>query len=147
MKKLALVVIMALMVLANKLLACSVSVNDNAQKNLLTAHAANYLDVSLVSVTKTSAEEYGRSFIGEDSYHCPLYLQTRARISFKYSPRKFENCDGSVVVTRKQYMGAELPSGPIEELEYTEGNAACSTSYPRPIPIPRPLPCIPGRTC
>lgn len=147
MKKLTIVVIFALMVLANKLWACSVSVDDNAQKNLLAAHAASHLDISLVSVSKTNVEDYARTFSGEDSYECPLYLVTTARVSFKYSPRKFQNCDASVVVTRRQYMGVDIPTGPIDELEFAEANAACSTSLPRPIPVPRPIPCIPGRTC
>lgn len=149
MQKLAIIIVMLLVVLVNKVFACSVSVNDNFQKNLLAAYGASHLDIALSTVSDTDVEDYARTFDGVDPYECPLYLETSARVSFQYSPKKFENCDASVVVHHRQYMGSVAPTGPIDELTYSEMTAACSTSLPRPVPLPRPLPrpCIPGVNC
>jgi hypothetical protein len=141
MKKLAAALIVLVLALVQNVFACSVSVNDLYQKNLLTAHGASHLNISFSTVNSISITGYSKLFIGEDPVsHCPEWLQTQARISFRYSPRKYETCDASLTVTRREFMG-ETPTGPIEELSYSEAHAACSTS------IPRPRPCIPGRTC
>lgn len=143
MKKLALIALLVLIVVVNKAFACSVSINDKAQKNLLIAHGASHLDIALTTVSDSGLVSYVRSFEGADEFECPQYLITSAKVSFKYRPSKFESCDASVIVTRRLYMGDEFPAGPMEQLSYSSPLAACSTSLPRPIPRP----CIPGYSC
>ncbi|HXH75743.1 MAG TPA: hypothetical protein VNJ08_12290 [Bacteriovoracaceae bacterium] len=119
---------------------------DNFQKNLLVAHAASHLDISLGKVTSTTIANYSRSFLGEHPSDCPDFLRTEAKISFKYAPAKFQKCDASVTVVRKYFMGdlLESPEVLLEELTYLGETAACSTTA---IPRPFPRPCIPGYTC
>lgn len=127
--------------------ACSVAINDNYEKNLLVAQAASHMNISLAKVTSTTIAEYSRSLLGNiEPFDCPEFLSTQARISFKYKPKKNQNCDASVVVHHQQYMG-EVPGTPLYELDFSEMTAACSTSSgpilipsPHRIPIPVPIP-------
>src|SRR6476620_231598 len=109
MKKLVLIAIMVLIVVVNKVFACSVHVNDLYEKNLLAAHGANHLALDLASVRSHQPPDYAQACEGADAYECPLYLCTSAKVIFAYSPSKFQHCNASVVVTRRQYMGSELP--------------------------------------
>ena len=112
-------------------MACSVMVNDNAQKNTLAALAASHLDISLVSVSSTQISAYGKSFGAEDpSTHCPQYLNTRATITFAYGPSADESCDAQVTVIRSEFIG-EVLSGPLENVEFINMTAACSVATQR----------------
>jgi hypothetical protein len=121
--------------------ACSIAVNHNYQKNLLVAHAASELNVALSSVTATSLTEYDHDLEGSEPVsHCPLYLISRAKVSFNYSPARYQTCSASVIVEMREFMG-EVPSGPILEVTSTNAELACSTSI-TVIRDPRRLPPI-----
>jgi len=139
MKKFGFMLFGVALILSHNVMACSVAVNDNYQKNLLIAHGASHLDVALSSVSSTTLSGYSRHFVGEIPYSaCPENLETSATISFRYSPARFQNCNATVTVTRVEFIG-EVPTGPIETLSYSGLSASCSTSIPRPVIIK--LPC------
>jgi hypothetical protein len=128
--------------------ACSVSVNDNYQKNLLVAHAASYYDLALTGVTSTAIVDYARSFEGAGGgASCPDYLVTEARVTLEHRPKVSEECSNAITVRIRSYMGDGLPDGPMEEVEFISPELACSTSsgpYIRlrrrmPVRIPRPV--------
>ena len=127
--------------------SCSVAINDNYEKNLLVAHAASHLDISIGSVTATTIAEYSKTLLGNvEPYDCPEYLSTQAKISFKYKKKKFQSCSASIFVKHDQYMGEE-PGVPLYELDFSSITLACSTSSgviiaPRPTPRPVPIPPI-----
>lgn len=128
--------------------ACSVSVDDNYQKNLLVAHAASYYDLALTGVSSTAIADYARSFEGGGGgASCPDYLVTEARVTFEHKPRVNQECSNTITVRIRSHMGDELPDGPMEEVEFISPELACSTSsgpYIRlrrriPVRIPRPV--------
>ncbi|MGE3611796.1 MAG: hypothetical protein AB7I27_19560 [Bacteriovoracaceae bacterium] len=120
-------------------LACSVSVNDNFQKNLLIALGASHLDIPLTKVSATTLSGYVKSFEGADPVsECPQHLVTAASIHFKYSPSLYQTCEANVTVNRNYFIG-EIPDGPIEQVNFSGMSASCSTTIPRI--------CLPGRRC
>ncbi len=109
--------------------ACSVSVNDTYQKNLLVAHAAGFFDLALTDVEATSMEDYGRSFEGgSGGGSCPDYLVTEARVTITHKPKPSEECTSTITVRVSAYLGDGVPAGPMEEVEFTAPALACSTS-------------------
>lgn len=134
-QKVIILMALSLLVAWSDLMACSISVNDNLQKNLLAAFGASHLDLSLASVSKTTFHSYSKVAEEEDpDTLCPQYLRTTAKISFKYSPGVLRNCEATVKVSRRQFIG-EVPEGPIETLSFSEVSSSCSV---RPIII-RPI--------
>ncbi len=142
MKKIILVMAITLFLASKHLLACSVHVDDNYQKNLLAAHGAGHLTLSLASVSSTTITDYSKSFLGSvGPSHCPEYLKTKAKVKFKYSPTPLKTCESTVVVTRQEFMGDEITEGvQFEKLSFESESVSCAISR-----LPRP--CLPGRTC
>ncbi len=107
--------------------ACSIQVMDTYTKNLLMAHAANFNDLSLANVSNISVANFARSFsTGEALGSCPDYLFEEGRVSFSHSPSANRHCSYSVTVKMKNYMGEEMPEGPIQEIDFENPVAACS---------------------
>ncbi len=112
--------------------ACSIGVNNNYQKNLLVAQAANELGIGLTSVTSTAVSAYGYETEGSAPVtECPLYFISRAHVSFEYSPAAGQNCSASIDVQMRDYMGEDLPDGPLFEVTSSNAELACSTSLSR----------------
>lgn len=128
MKTAFLVLSFLILIAVNASMACSVSVDNTAQKNLLAAHGASYLDVDLTSVSSTSITGYHKMFAEEDpSSHCPTVLETEATVKFAYSPAAKEECEAQVKVSRRIYIG-ENPAASFESIEYDDLEAICATS-------------------
>lgn len=121
-------------------LACSIEVDDNAQKNILMANAASFNDLSLSSVSALSLTNYAKNFSADPGGgRCPEYMTIEGRVSMSSSPTVFKHCSYTVTVKVKSYIGDSIPDGPIEEVTFEAPLAACSTSVSG-IKIPRPIP-------
>lgn len=106
-------------------LACSVSVNNTFQKNELIAKAASHLGISLDVVSAITISNYEKEFTGSvGPSSCPEYLEIGGRVNFKYSQGK-KSCSAIVEVHIKQYMGEEIPTGPMEEVSFTNESSKC----------------------
>lgn len=135
--KVCLILFMVFMVSITKSFACSVRVDDNYQKNLLVAHAANYNDVSLIHASDISLTSYAKGFSGAvGGADCPDYLTTSARISMAHKPKATETCSYTLTVRIRTYVGEEMPTEPTENVTFEAATAACST---RKVPRKRPI--------
>lgn len=120
--------------------ACSIQVDDNYTKNQLMAHGVSFHDLSLGGVSGLVVTNFGRELLNDPGDgSCPDYLQVSGRVSFNHNPSISSSCSYAVTVTVKSYMGEDLPDGPIEEVTFSDAEAACSTSFSR-IKVPRKLP-------
>jgi hypothetical protein len=106
--------------------ACSVSVNDLAQKNELAAQAASHLDLSFTSISGTSFSDYQRSFSGAGGSQCPKFFHSSAVIQFQYALSSEESCDAQVTVKRIE----NLKDGQIQ-VAFEDMSAACSVRAQR----------------
>lgn len=120
--------------------ACSIQVDDNYTKNQLMAHGVSFHDLSLTQVSGLAVSAFDRDFLNDPGDGgCPEYLQVSARVSFNHNPSIVSSCSYAVTVTVKTYMGEDLPDGPIEQVTFSDAEAACSTSSMR-IKVPRKIP-------
>lgn len=127
--------------------ACSMQVDENYTKNFLMAHAASFNELSLSNVSGVTVTDYDLSFsTGEALGACPDYMMASGRVSYNHSPTPTQHCSYAVTVTQTNYIGNALPSGPIEDVTFTNAVASCSTStsglrFPRKIParIKKPI--------
>lgn len=117
--------------------ACSMSVDDNYQKNLLVAHAASFNSLALTGVKSTAVETYAKTFEGGSGSGCPDYLVAEARISFEYAPKKNHECSAAVTVRSRIYIGNDLPDGQFEDIQFISPEKACSTHSGPVLRIPR----------
>lgn len=113
--------------------ACSIKINDKAQKNLLVAEAASHLDIALSDVKETFVASYAKSFSGGSGSSCPETLQTSAEISFKYSPYPGQDCQAEVRIERSM----SFESGE-SFADFSELSAACSISQRKLIKLGLP---------
>ena len=110
--------------------ACSVKINDKAQKNQLVALAASHLDIALSDVQETLVAAYQKSFSGGSGSSCPELYHTSALVSFEYSPYPGQECEAEVKVE----LSVGFESGE-ESLDFSELSASCSTSQRKAIRI------------
>ncbi len=130
--KLLAVMLVMLLVGINQGLACSYMLDENAEKNILISHAVSNSELSLTQVSNISLEGYTRGLEGEGGLgSCQEYLVQRARVSFTHKKSVVESCSYAVTVTLKYYMGEGFPDGPIMEVLFSDGEAACSISQVR----------------
>ncbi|MBA2405354.1 MAG: hypothetical protein H0V66_11330 [Bdellovibrionales bacterium] len=110
--------------------ACSIQVDDNYTRNQMMAHGVSFHDLSLSNVSALAVSAYGRSFIDGrgPAGSCPDYMVVTGRVSLNHSPSAVQHCTYSITVTVKSYMGEDLPDGPIEEVTFSDAEAACSYS-------------------
>lgn len=110
--------------------ACSIQVDENAQKNELIAHAVSRADLSIVSVSGISISGYDQTFEDEGPLgSCPNYQILTARVSFTHKKSILESCSYAMTVTVRNYMGESFPAeGGLQEITFTDSEAACSTS-------------------
>lgn len=107
--------------------ACSLQFDDNAQKNMLIAHAVSNADVSLTAASGISITSYGKSFeAGPTASSCPDYVTVSGRVSFTHVKSAVESCSYAMTVSVRTYMGEDFPDGPIETVDFTAEEAACS---------------------
>jgi len=115
--------------------ACSVSVNETHIKNEMVAAAASEFGISLVSATKINVEEFSRAFVGEDAEtHCPLRLNSQAKVTISYSPNLFTHCELSVQEVKSDSISDE--SAPLSTHTFNDPASSCSTRVGR---ITRPI--------
>jgi hypothetical protein len=145
MKKIFLFVV--LMIAAAKSFACSMEVDENYTKNLLVAHAASFHSLFLPSTSGVTVTDYSLSFEGgAGGGSCPDYMVTSARVHLEHVKSATSICSYDVTVVHTVYIGNDIPSGPVENVEFLDATAACSTSsggfrrIPRRIPIPFKVP-------
>ncbi|GEM_PF-4498808 len=125
-KKNFIVLAVSLMALSQETKACSVSVNDLFQKNLLAAYGVGHFGISLTSISGLIVTAYSKGLEEEDpSTLCPQYLRTQATVSFKHSPTKFQTCTKTITVNRRAFIG-DWPSGPLETVRYLTPSSSCS---------------------
>lgn len=120
--------------------ACSQSVNQLFDKNLLVAYAAGVMNVDLGKATSISIADYSHAYSGVDSgSNCAAFLTSQARISVSYKPNLLTNCSFSVTVRKIEQVGITPDlSQPMLDIQTELPVSGCST-----IPIvvkPRPLP-------
>ena len=136
--KLLVAFVMILIAGLTKSFACSLQVDDNADKNMLAAHAVSSTDLSLTAVKALAIASFTRSFEDDGpTGSCPDYMTVRARISYTHVKSIVESCSYAVTVSVRSYMGEEWPEGPIQEVIFDDGEIACSTSQIR---VPRKVP-------
>jgi|GEM_PF-5897227 len=145
MKQIALFVV--LMIAAAKSFACSMEVNETYTKNLLVAHAASYNDLLLASTSGVTVEDYDLAFDGgAGGGSCPDYMITSARVKLEHQKSASTQCSYEVTVVHTVYIGSGTPAGAVENVEFLDPAAACSTSIgslrriPRRIPVPLKVP-------
>ncbi len=121
--------------------ACSQSVNQLFDKNLLVAYAAGSMNVDLAKATSISIASYTHSFSGDDiGSNCAAFLNSQARISVSYKPNAYTACSFSVTVRKVEQVG-QTPdlSQPMLDIN-TELPVSGCRIIPIPLPVPRPLP-------
>lgn len=129
------IVTFLILIVVNASMACSVYVDNEAQKDFLAAQAASYLDLDGPSITSTTVSEYSKTFSDEDpDTLCPQALHTQAIVNFTYKPSEREDCEAQATVERDSYIG-EDPTISFETVAVTEITASCSI---RPIRMVRP---------
>ncbi|MBA2405254.1 MAG: hypothetical protein H0V66_10825 [Bdellovibrionales bacterium] len=139
-----------ILVAVNASMACSVYVDNNAQKVILTDLAASYLDLNLATVSATTVSGYSKLFSDENPETlCPETLSTEATITFTYHPSKKEDCQAKVTVLRSTYIG-EDPTISFETVSVVDSSAMCAIAYsamrlPRPVRPMRKPPVRPVR--
>jgi len=127
MKQIALFVV--LMIAAAKGFACSMEVDHNYTKNLLVAHAASYNGLFLPDVSGVTVNDYDIEYAGgAGGGSCPDYMTTSARIKLEHNKSATSQCSYEVTVVHTVYIGNDVPAGPVENVEYLDATAACSTS-------------------
>lgn len=129
---------MMLIVGLTEAFACSIQVDENAQKNELIAHAVSRADLSLAAVSGIALSNYDQNFEDEGPLgSCPNYQVLSARVSFNHIKSAVESCSYSMVVTVRNWMGETLPlEGGLQEITFSESVAACSISLQR---LPRKI--------
>ncbi len=129
---------MMLIVGLTETFACSIQVDDNAQKNEIISHAVSRSDLSLAVVSGISIINYTQTFEDEGPLgSCPNYQVLSARVSFTHVKSAVESCSYSMVVTVRNYMGETLPEeGGLQEITFSESEVACSLTNLR---LPRRL--------
>lgn len=122
--------VLALIVGLTDSFACSIQVDENAQKNELIAHAVSRADLSLAAVSGISISGYDQNFEDEGPMgSCPNYQVLSARVSFTHKKNILESCSYAMTVTVRNYMGETLPEeGGLQEITFSDSEAACSTS-------------------
>ncbi len=146
MKQIALFVV--LMIAAAKGFACSMEVDENYTKNLLVAHAASYNGLFLPSTSGVTVNDYTLNYEGgAGGGSCPDYMITSARVKLEHNKSTTSQCSYEVTVVHTVYIGSDTPDGPVENVEFLDATAACSTSssgafrrIPRRIPVPLKVP-------
>lgn len=138
-----------LMIAAAKSFACSMEVEENYTKNLLVAHAASFHSLFLPSTSGVTVNDYSLSYEGgAGGGSCPDYLITSARVHLEQVKSATTQCSYEVTIVHTVYIGNDTPDGPVENVEYLDATAACSTSsgsfrrIPRRIPVPLKAPRI-----
>jgi hypothetical protein len=127
-----------ILVAANASMACSVYVDNNAQKTILKNLAASALGIPAASISSVSISGYSRTFGDENPESlCPESLSTQATITFNYQPSKKSSCVAQTTVYRDVYIGDD-PSMSFETVAVEDSSASCSTSriavrMPRPV--------------
>jgi|NOAtaT_7_FD_contig_21_11385489_length_481_multi_6_in_0_out_0_1 hypothetical protein len=128
--------------LVEKAQACSQSVNQLFDKNLLVAYAAGEMNVDLAKATSIAINDYSYEFTGnEPETNCSTSLISQARISVSYKPNSFTNCSFSVTVRKTEQAGITPDlTRPLLDI-VTELPVSGCTRIPIILkPIPRPLP-------
>ncbi len=120
--------VMVLIVTLSESFACSIQVDENAQKNELISHAVSRTDLSLAAVSGISITNYNQTFEDEGPLgSCPNYQVLSARVSFTHVKSALESCSYSMVVTVRNWMGETLPEeGGLQEITFSENEVACS---------------------
>ena len=131
--KFLLAFVMVLIVGLTETFACSIQVDENAQKNEIIAHAVSRADVSLAAVSGIAISNYNQTFEDEGPLgSCPNYQVLSARVSFTHVKSVIESCSYAMTVTVRNYMGETLPEeGGLQEITFSESEVACSTSIMR----------------
>lgn len=126
--------------------ACSQSVNQLFDKNLLVAYAAGVMNVDLAKATSIAIADYSHAYSGVDSgSNCAAFLTSQARITVNYKPNLLTNCSFSVTVRKVEQVGITPDlSQPMLDIDTELPVSGCSTIpivvKPDVKPIPRPLP-------
>ncbi len=126
----------------NSALACTQSVNQLFDKNLLVAYAAGVMNVDLAKASSIAINEYFSEFTGVDAgSNCSAYLNSQARISVSYKPNVFTQCSFSVTVHKTEQVGMTPDlSHPMLDIS-TESPISSCTIIPIILkPIPHPIP-------
>lgn len=127
--------------------ACSQSVNQLFDKNLLVAYAAGAMNVDLAKATSIGIADYTHAYSGIDSgSNCAAFLTSQARISVSYKPNLFTQCSFSVTVRKVEQVGITPDlNQPMIDITTELPVSGCSVIpiIVKPIdvkPIPRPIP-------
>lgn len=137
------IVTFMIMIALNASMACSVYVDNDAQKDFLAAQAASYLALNPATITSTSFTDYSKTFSDEDPETlCPQALHTEAKVKFTYKPSAKEDCVAEATVEHDEYIG-EDPTISFETMAVSEVTASCSITSIRMVRPVRPSRRIP----
>lgn len=116
--------------------ACSMSINQLYQKNLLVGYAASEMNVDLSKASSISISGYSQALSGEPTAgECPTVLQNQAQIILKYKPTLFNQCTVSLLVKKIEQIGGEMLNGPMIEIQTEAVAKSCSLIVVKP-PMP-----------
>ena len=122
--------------------ACSQSLNQLFDKNLLVAYAAGEMNVDLAKATSIAITDYSYEFSGVDSgSNCSAYVDSQARISVSYKPNVLTNCSFSVTVHKTEQVGITPDlSHPMLDIVTASPVSGCTLTPIVLKSIPHPLP-------